>query len=460
MKKIIILSIILFLIIQVYSFTQEEEDNSDLFDIPDDVITDIEESGTFHEEEFSLYGYLVNFLAIDFIFSGDEFDTSYTGNVSYVRLKGDWNPGKNLSFHAELSYDAKLGHQNSYMLFEQYGILPPGYQVGLPQEDFVQTFNFDHFYGNMSIWKLDLQFGKMPIAWGTGYVFNPTQKVSLIPFMDTVAEETPGTYGIAPAFSILPGYAIEGYVAFQDKSHRVNSFLQDGYWGNLPYGIKLKGTIGSFDLSVSWIKEVLCTVLPPVPPDQPPQPVYTRSYYIGTDFAGGIWDFGVYGEGAFHLPGNEDDTAFDFEDHEVKDLLEACIGFSYTIPVIETDARCEYYHQGRGVTDMEEYDINEIFSGGKILQGEDYLIFFLDKTFLDYYRIAAGGFFNLNDGSCIILPVVSYDMYDNFQIELGSVLPFGKRGSEFYGEYDLSFMGLGVIDIIQPLVYLKCKLSF
>lgn len=430
MKRIIILSMVLFLIIRVFSFAEGDEYDPDLFDIPDDFETDVEES----EKTFSIYGYLVNFLAIDFIYSGGEFDTSYAGNVTYLRLKGDWDPGKNLSFHAEMSYDAKLG-----------------YQSALPQEDFVQTFNFDHFYGKMSIWKFDMQFGKMPIAWGTGYVFNPTQKVSLIPFLDTVAEETPGTYGIAPAFSLFPGYAIEAYIAFQDKSHKTTSTPGDGDWDNLPYGIKLKGSIGPFDLSASWIKEVLYSEI---------LADHTRSYFIGADFAGGIWDFGVYGEAAFHLPGNADDTGFDFEEHEVKDLVEACIGFYYTIPVIEADARCEYYHQGKGVTDSEEYNIMEVFSGEKMLQGEDYLFFFLDKTFLDYYKIAAGAIFNLNDGSCALIPVISYDMYDNFQVELGSTLFFGKKGSEFYGEYDLSYMGLGIIDMIQPLVYLKCKLSF
>ncbi|MBN2536345.1 MAG: hypothetical protein JXB88_25910 [Spirochaetales bacterium] len=449
MKRTIILSIIVLFTTLVFSFAAEDEYDSDLFDIPDDVVTEAEESGSFTEETFSLYGYLVNFLAIDFIYDGDEFDTSYVGNISYLRLKGDWNPGENLSFHAEMSYDAKLGNQNPTMLFEHYGILSAGYQADFPRGDFIQTFNFDHFYGKMSIWRFDLQFGKMPIAWGTGYAFNPTQKVSLVPFMNTITEETPGTYGIAPAFSLFPGYAIEGYAAFQDKSHKTTSAIEDGDWNNLPYGIKLKGNIGSFDLSLSWIKEVLYA-----------ETAHTRSYYAGMDFAGGIWDVNVYGEAVVNLPRNSDDSAFDFEGHEAKDLLEACAGFFYTIPVIEADARCEYYHQGNGVTDMKEYNVLDYLSGEKILMGEDYLFLYLDKTFLDYYKVSAGAFFNLNDGSCALIPVISYDMYANFQVELGSTLFFGKKGSEFYGEYDLSFMGSTIIDMVQPLVYLKCKLSF
>ena len=440
-----------------------DEVDTDLFDIPDDIGTESEGSDGFTEETFSLYGYLVNFFAIDLIFSGNKFDTSYVGNVSYLRLKGDWNPGDNLSFHAEISYDAKLGNQNPYMLFEQYGLLPPppgvdppGSQDQYVDKDFIQTFNFDHFYGKLNFRKLDLQFGKMPIAWGTGYAFNPTQKVSLLPFMDTVAEETPGTYGIAPSFSIIPGYALEGYVAFQDKSHKTTSLAGDGEWNNLPYGIKLLGIIGSFDISASWIKEVLYTASTTVPGEYE----HNCSYFIGTDFAGGIWDIGVYGEAAFHLPQNEDKTGFEFEGHKVKDLVEVSCGFYYTIPVIEVDIRGEYYHQGIGSTDKDQYNIMDVFSGEKILQGEDYIFLYLDKAFLNYYRISAAAFVNLHDSSWALIPVFSYDMYDNFQVELGSTLFFGEQGSEFYGEYDLSMLDLGIIDIIQPLVYLKCKLSF
>jgi hypothetical protein len=157
-----------------------------------------------------------------------------------------------------------------------------------------------------------------------------------------------------------------------------------------------------------------------------------------------------------------DETGFDFEGHELKDVLEFACGFYYTIPVVEMDTRAEYYHQGSGTTNSDEYSIGNILSGVNILQGEDYLFLYLEKIFLDYYNISLASFINLNDGSCALIPVVSYDMYDNFQIELGSTLFFGKKGTEFSGAYDIDPLPDSevIIDIIQPMAYIKCKLSF
>ena len=46
--------------------------------------------------------------------------------------------------------------------------------------------------------KIDIQFGRIPIAWGTGYAFNPTAKTHPVSFLDDLSEETPGT-GFYPA---------------------------------------------------------------------------------------------------------------------------------------------------------------------------------------------------------------------------------------------------------------------
>ncbi|MBN1696576.1 MAG: hypothetical protein JW881_03590 [Spirochaetales bacterium] len=455
MKKLIIaIAAICF----VYSLplAAQNDDNEDLFSLPEDFDIPNDVSDEITEEKFGLYGYLVNLLNVNINMNGDRFDNADFGDTVYLRLKGDWNPGEHLSFHAELSYIAQFGNQNPMVFFESAGLPPLVPQENFPLDDFVQSLTVDHFYGTVSFRQCDIRFGKMPIAWGTGYAFNPTQKTSLSPFMDTVSEETPGTYGISPGVSITDRLAIQGYVAFQDKTHKLNAVTGDADWDNLPYGIKIKGIIGAFDLSAGWIKEVIA--LPnPLPP--PLIEEYRRSYYIGADFAGAVWDFGVYGEAAFLLPQNPD-REFDFEGYDFEDLIEVACGFDYTIPVIDVDARCEYYHQGSGTADKDDYDATKILSGEQVLQAEDYLFFFLEKTFLDYYSISTAGFVNLNDGSLAIVPSFAYDMYGNFQVECGGMIFFGPDGSEFNGEYTVDY-GVPIdIDLIQPGFYLRAKLSF
>jgi hypothetical protein len=456
-KYIMILMIIL---LSSLILTAQDDYDEDLFSLPEDFESDTAVEETVTEEVFSLYGYLVNYLNINFNMAGNEFDDTDFGNVIYLRLKGDWNPGEHLSFHAELSYAAQFGNQNPLVFFEAAGLPAMIDQYAYPLDDFIQTLTIDHFCGSVSFWKCDIQFGKMPIAWGTGYVFNPTQRVTLMPFMDTVTEETPGTYGIAPGLSVIDELAIQGYVAFQDRTHKLNAVTGDVDWDNLPYGIKIQGILGSFDLSASWIKEVSAQGIPnPAPPPAITGYDFNQFYYIGVDAAGAIWDFGVYGEAVINLPQNEDNE-FDFEGHDFKDLLEVACGFDYTIPVIEVDTRCEYYHQGIGETDKDNYDIARILSGEQVLQAEDYLFLYLEKTFLDYYSISAAGFINLNDGSLAIIPVFSYDMYGNFQVECGGMIFFGQEGSEFNGN-GINFMGSPIdADLSQPALFLRAKLSF
>ena len=59
---------------------------------------------SFYEETFSLYGYVVNFFNVNLYADDWRITDSDYGNVLYGRLKGDWNPGDNLSFHAAVSY--------------------------------------------------------------------------------------------------------------------------------------------------------------------------------------------------------------------------------------------------------------------------------------------------------------------------------------------------------------------
>jgi hypothetical protein len=379
---------------------------------------------SFYEETFSLYGYVVNFFNANLYADDWAITDSDYGNILYGRLKGDWNPGDNLSFHAELAYQAAIGNLN------------PG--------NAIQSASVDHLWGSVNLGRVDIQFGKLPIAWGTGYFFNPTSKVAPIPFLEVVSEETPGTVGIVPSVSFLDGFlSIQGYMAFQDRSHSSSLLGNTGDWVNLPFGLKLQGIVGSFDLSASWIKEVFYIS---------DSDEFYRIHYAAADFAGAIWNFGVYGEAALKM-WDESDESLAFDEGQFFDLIDVCVGFDYFIPVLEIDSRAEYYHQGSGERDKSQYDIDKQITGEQMVLGRDYLLFYLERSFLDYFSISTAGLININDGSFVLVPELSSEPYGNFQVDLGAMLFYGPDGSEFDGEYD-------GFDITEPSVYLRCKLSF
>jgi hypothetical protein len=335
-------------------------------------------------------------------------------------------------------------------IFDGPGTAEQETQSDYPFNDFIQTVSVDHLWGSVNLGRFDIQFGKLPIAWGTGYFFNPTSRVAAVPFLDTVNEETPGTIGIVPSVSFLEGYlSVSGYVAFQDKSHTALPIAVDGNWANLPFGLKLKGIIGSFDLSGGWMKEVALT-----------QTGWSRIHFFGADFAGAIWNFGVYGEAALKM-WDESKPELQFEYDRFFDLIDVCIGFDYLVPGLEIDARVEYYHQGSGVGNQNEYEDNfgKLLSGEQMVLAQDYLLFYFERSFLDYFSASTTGFVNINDGSFVIIPELGGEPFDNFQVNLGAMLFYGPAGSEFDGEYTTGSV-YPQFDLTEPAVYLRCKLSF
>jgi hypothetical protein len=458
-----------------------------------------------YEEPFSVYGYLIDYIQSSMDYTRQKFTRPSFGNAMLLRLKGDWHPETNLRFHLEFSFLSNVGNQNPYVLYEKLGIA--GFtQSDFPLEDYHQRMFFDHVWGMTSFGNFDLQFGKFPVAWGTGYVFNPTARVAFPPFLDMVTEDTPGTMAILPSYALSNRLSLEAYLAFQDKTQKKTAYQEDSDANNLPYGIKLNTIVGSFDMSLSWIKEVLyndldyrpiddilteagmeyvqgivanqmmadllavgdtATVLEmfkqgalaEMTADLPTHPYYKRSYYIGFDFAGAIWDFGIYGEFAFRIPRDVQDDKFVLNNYSIADNLEMCAGFDYLIPGIELNTRMEYYYQGIGAKSKKDYNLLTVLSGEKLVNARNYSFLFLEKTVKDYHKFSLAFFNNLDDGSYAFLPGYSYSPYNNFDITVGAFILGGSRGSEFDGRYTL--YGVKEIDLIENLwPYLRLKISF
>jgi len=458
-----------------------------------------------YEEPFSLYGYMIDYFQSSLNYTDQKFSKPTFGNALLLRLKGDWRPENNLRFHMEFSYISNVGNQNPYLMYEKLGI--SGFaQSDFPLEDYSQRMFFDHVWGMVNIGNFDMQFGKFPVAWGTGYVFNPTSRVAFPPFLDMVTEDTPGTMAILPSYALSNRISLEAYLAFQDKTRKTTAYQEDGDANNLPYGIKLNTIVGSFDMSLSWIKEVLYNdldyrpiddilneaateyvqgivanqmmadllvegdtstvlemfkqgALAEMSADLPTHPYYKHSYYTGFDFAGAIWNFGVYGEFAFRIPRNDEDDGFQLKNYRLADNLEMCIGFDYMIPNIEIDTRMEYYYQGIGEKSKKDYNLLTVLSGEKLVNARNYSFLFLEKTIHDYHKFNLAFFNNLDDGSYAILPGYSYSPYSNFDITTGTFILGGSKGSEFDGRYTLyGEKEIDLMDNIWP--YIRLKISF
>lgn len=403
--------------------------------------------GAFTDQAIDIYGYATSLASVDFRELPSE--EAELGGVAYVRVKGDFKPQEGLSFHIEASYDARTGYQNEFVQALDAGLAAPG------DPSFVSAIAIDQAYGSVVAGAFSLQAGLAPIGWGSAYVFNPTQRASRPALLDPVADETPGTLAILPSWSPADAFRLSGYVAFQDKSHRETAWAGDGLVENLPFGLRAQTTIGNFDISASLIKEVEYIELAPLVPGS-----YSRALFAGLDAAGAIWDFGVYAEAALKLPMGVDGLTWTPADFDFMDSLELAAGFDYMIPGVDVELRAEYYRRGWGAEDKAAYDPVGLLTGATLLQARDYLFARLERVFADYFTLDAGALANLNDESIVAMAELSYAAMDNLELKLGGVLPWGPGGSEFEGRYDLSGLGMGVIDVMRSSLYASCKLSF
>ncbi len=247
---------------------------------------------------------------------------------------------------------------------------------------------------------------------------------------------------LAPSISFLENLSLQTYLAFQDRSHKTLALAGDADWDNIPFGLKLQAVVGSYDISVSFIKEVNYTAYG-----------YEHYYYAGADFVGAIWDIGVYGEASLRLPRMADGTPWDFSGNAFSDLIDLAVGFDYTVPLIYVLLHMEYYHYSRGEHDKNNYDIGKLLGQETLMLGEDYVFLYAEKVFETYFTLNLAGFVNCNDSSLALIPRFGYDVYSNLQLTAGGFLFSGSTGSESDGR-------IGTLDITQPGIFIKAKLSF
>mgnify|MGYP005850833887 CR=1 FL=1 len=414
-------------------------------------------------EPFAVYGY-TRILAGAYGFAAPE--GSLSGAALRVRLKADWEPSERLSFRLEADYGARYGGANEYARLEHYGIPTylgsvlealggPSSESGdlYPYEDFHSSLTVDHAYGRANFGPLDLAFGTMPIAWGTAYVFNPTARAVPAGGLEPASEETPGIAALAPSLALGPGISIQAYLAFQDRSLRSASTLEEGRPENLPFGIKIQAVVGSFDLSFSFLREVIRAET------LSGTAAFERRAWAGMDFSGALGPFGVYGEAALGLPSSVLAGTGPGTIDPVRDL-EASVGFYGTVPGIEVEVRGEYHYRGSGPSRPEDYDPAILLSGESSVLGRHYVFLHGSRTLADWWTLSFAGLANAADGSWILLPRLSWEAGANLEIEAGALIPFGPEGSEFDGRRDLSAYGLGMVDLTEASAFAGLKMSF
>jgi len=404
-------------------------------------------------ETAALYGYATQYTQVGLDRRGGAWREPTLGEALLLRLKADFRPHDALVFHAESSWLATMGNQNTYVLLDRAGL---GVDQDLhPLEDFHQKLIVDHAWGAATLGRVTLKFGRMPIGWGTAWFFNPTQRVALPPFLDMVTEETPGTMALEPTFAPLERMALTGYLAFEDKGHKTTALAEDMRLGNLPWGLRCKLIAGPVDLSASVFREVVFRAADPetwTPLEG--EDAILRTDYAGLDFATFVAWIGIYGEAAFVLH-SSDGVA----DAGLAERLESTLGLEASLPGGRTDLKLEYFFQGTGEPDPDGYDLLRVLQSERVVLGRHYLAPFAEVRFRDdLLRASVVAVINLGDGSAVALPTVTWSPLTDLQFTAGMILSAGAEGTEFSGTFTLPW---GEADLVDSLsVFARVKMAF
>ncbi len=337
-----------------------------------------------------------------------------------------------------------------------------------PNRDWIYI---DEVYINLLFDDLDIKLGKQIYSWGRADGFNPTDNLSSWDFTDIldIQDEKIGAISVRADYyiedwtitgvvlptiteSLLPTtnsrwfpaeiknpfYPFAGNERISAKFNLTESVKPDEIFSNMQYALKLAGSLGGWDFSVSWFdgyddlpalytQAQLSSDLSEI--EITAQPVYRRRKSIGADFATIFGNVNIRGEAAYYIT----------EDWEGKDpfaddpYFQYVLGADYTFQNIIADndifVLVEWVQEIQTPDRNTVYqitDLNHIFR--KTIMGK------LDFNFDDYSKLYVNYVWNILTKDWYIQPGIDVSITDGVQLRTSVDLLGGELDS-FFGTY-------------------------
>ena len=235
-----------------------------------------------------------------------------------------------------------------------------------------------------------LTAGKQRIAWGTGYIWNPTDVVSdFVPSFAISEEERQGVEGVR--IEIPWGWANK-FEAF---------YLTDNVFLKTKKGLKARTNLFEYDLSASYIDlgEDL-------------------GHLYGIDYAGEFVGLGVRGEFAFITPVGGTDYS------------QYSLGANYTLDN-GWGLDGEFYFNGLGAKNKNNYDWTALFAGDIKQLAREYIYFGVNKSLDELSSVRFSIIENMVDFGYIFYPSYTYNIMQDVDLSFEALIENGTPGSEY-----------------------------
>ncbi|MBN2058028.1 MAG: hypothetical protein JW782_04475 [Candidatus Saganbacteria bacterium] len=295
------------------------------------------------------------------------------GNLGRLRLRLDTEPCFDLLLHLEPEYDL-LAKTNS---------LPLANVSGLDQ------LVWDRAY---FVWRLafaDITLGKQRIAWGAGYIWNPSDVFN--PFTLSFAVDDDQDKTPIALRCEMPLGAASGLDIFVET---------DEPWSEGKKGARLRGNYDIYDVSLSYVDRG------------------SGAFQIGFDTTGELFTLGIRAETALiSVPG-------------ANRYIQTVLGGNYTFDN-GWGLDLEYYFNGLGQKSMADYEWSKLLSGDLSQLGMDYYYIGTNKLLDELTDLRFSLLLNADDLSFIFYPALSHNLFQNFDLSLEAMFSGGQPGSEY-----------------------------
>lgn len=331
------------------------------------------------ETEFS--GYYENrfFLIFNTIKSDQSENNIKTGDYNRLRLKLKASPAEKIRVNLAVDFFSFYGS-----LLTPVGVSDntPGDLSGNEME-----IDLDRVYADIYFKHFDLSIGKQRIATGVSYLWAPLDIFNRVNFMEPKEEKA----GVN---------AVKLYAPIGKDKAVTAVFLPDDDLGSSGKAVRFKWTLFNIDAGFTYMNGY-----------------QNFNSVLGFDLRGenfiGWWiEYGSFRT----ITGNYRKFVF---------------GMDYTFQIGSgLYWLSEYLYDSGGDTDFNNYDYNLVRNGERFTLGRNYLFSMLRYGISDFASLSISYIGNLDDGSFLINPAFSYELFQNVSITSGLYIPMGKSGGE------------------------------
>ena len=284
-------------------------------------------------------------------------------------------------------------------------------------------------FGTLYTDHLRLRVGRHKFYTGTGYAYNPTDLFNVKDPLDPTYEVN-GIDAMLLSIDLPQQTEIQGAVKYSD------------HFDTTDYRVRLKTYISGWDMAIQYTyylkkrvdwealntETALTELMQGMSFD-----AFTREFrwhLVAAEFAGELWEWGIYGEGGYVFITEPDDVGT-LKD-AAKDHERLLLGIDHTFD-FQLYFILEYLRIGQGRTDSADITLNDrmAYLNGEVLSNNrDTLFTGVSYPLTDLTEFSLYAIVGCNDPSVLINPWLVYDIRSGLKLSFSANIPIGDENGQ------------------------------